>query len=627
MEFERPLTEFENQVLLGNCLVRLREIPDNTYDSCVTDVPYGLGNHEPTVEEIVAYLMGANLDTGGDFMGKDWEIPSVLVWREVYRVLKPGAHVLCFGGTRTWDLISLGARAAGFEYRDTIADEFPALQWVQGQGFPKSLNISKAIDRELGSDREVVGRVGNPEPQVIDRTALDYGGSTGKGKNGLKDGWEITKAGSDEAAKWDGWGTALKPSWEPILVFRKPVEGTVAGNVLTYGTGGMNIDATRVKHASKEDFDKHKAMVDRLKEQGGQLGNSWKNSSDLSGANEVKEGGRWPTNVLMSHAEGCVKASPEGTEDPEAWQCVEGCPIRAMDEQSGDQTGCGSSGPRPNTYERTDEQSTSFQPSQGTLYSDKGGASRFFPQFAPDGRWPANVVMTHGEGCRQVGTQKVKAPVINRFDTGMKPFGEGAGHPYTQTQTGDENGEELVPVWECAEGCPVKELDQQSGITTSGAMKREVEAYEGESTTGFLRGRSGPSNQHGDTGGASRFFPQFEGQEKVSVPFFYTGKASKKETTLDGLIDNKHPTKKPVALMRWLVRLVTPKGGITLDPYCGSGSTLHAAIEEDVRFTGIELDEESYKVASQRVAAVLVVATAKRRVEASFDAMMELPDD
>jgi len=154
--------DYENQVLHGACLDVLRELPDNTYDAVVTDPPYGLGTKEPTVEQIVSYLQGADLDTGGDFMGANWEIPSVPTWREIFRVLKPGGHVACFGGTRTWDLIALGARAAGFEFRDSLAGQFPALMWVHGQGFPKSLNISKAIDAKLGAEREVIGK--HPAP-------------------------------------------------------------------------------------------------------------------------------------------------------------------------------------------------------------------------------------------------------------------------------------------------------------------------------------------------------------------------------------------------------------------------------------------------------------------------------
>ena len=131
-----------NQILLGACEDLLKTFPDNFFDSIVTDPPYGLGTREPTAEDIRAYLEGGSLDTGGDFMGKEWEIPSVAVWRECYRVLKPGGYILSFGSTRTWDIMSVGIRAAGFTNRDTISSAFrsPALMWMHGQGFPKSLH-------------------------------------------------------------------------------------------------------------------------------------------------------------------------------------------------------------------------------------------------------------------------------------------------------------------------------------------------------------------------------------------------------------------------------------------------------------------------------------------------------
>ena len=276
---------FENQVLLGDCLEVLRKLPDATFDSCVVDPPYGLGD-EPTPEEIIAYLQGADLVTG-DFMNKDWDIPSVLVWREVLRILKPGGHVLSFGGTRTWDLISLGLRAAGFEKRDTIADDHPGLQWVQSQGMPKSTNISK----------------------------------------------QLQKLKHPQALEFAGLGTGLKPTWEPVLVFRRPLsEKNLALNVLKHGTGGLNIDATRVRHASPDDLAQHKAGVEAIKARGGSMADSWKNSSDLSGANEVTSAGRWPPNLLLTHAEGCNTGThpgnqhgdADGPETADAWQCVEG---------------------------------------------------------------------------------------------------------------------------------------------------------------------------------------------------------------------------------------------------------------------------------------------------------------
>jgi site-specific DNA-methyltransferase (adenine-specific) len=149
------MPSYLNVILLGDCLTILREIPGESVDAIVTDPPYGLGAKEPAIEAIIQYLQGGVLDTAGDFMGKDWQIPPVAVWRECFRVLKPGGHLLSFGGTRTFDLISLGIRAAGFENRDTLATMFGGvLSWIHGQGFPKSHSFLKTgilpeIERQL----------------------------------------------------------------------------------------------------------------------------------------------------------------------------------------------------------------------------------------------------------------------------------------------------------------------------------------------------------------------------------------------------------------------------------------------------------------------------------------------
>ena len=154
-----------NSILLGPCLDLLKTLPDNSVDALVTDPPYGLGTREPTAKDIVAYLSGGELDHGKDFMGRDWEIPSVAVWRQCLRVLKPGAYLFSFAGTRTWDLMSVGIRAAGFENRDTIASEFgpSVLQWLHGQGFPKSLNVSKALLKMAEAQLRASGFTGRVE--------------------------------------------------------------------------------------------------------------------------------------------------------------------------------------------------------------------------------------------------------------------------------------------------------------------------------------------------------------------------------------------------------------------------------------------------------------------------------
>ena len=193
----------------ADCLNALRNLPDNSVDSVVTDPPYGLS-----------------------FMGKKWDydVPSVDIWLECLRVLKPGGHLLSFAGSRTYHRIACAIEDAGFEIRDQI-------MWVYGSGFPKSLNIGKAIDKMQGNER----------------IEFDYVAPDGKKRWGGNtfsvgmppDGRGLNKKSIGNSG-WDGWGTALKPAHEPITVARKPVEGTVAENVLKWGTGAINIDGCRV---------------------------------------------------------------------------------------------------------------------------------------------------------------------------------------------------------------------------------------------------------------------------------------------------------------------------------------------------------------------------------------------
>lgn len=197
-----------NQVFHGDSAEVLRTFPDECLDACVSDPPYGLGTKEPTGPEIDAYVAGTSrLDTGGDFMGKSWDIPTVALWREVYRALKPGAVVMAFAGTRTLDLMAAGIEAAGFRYVGTLG-------WLHGQGFPKSLNVGKALDRMAGAEREVVGS--NPNHRPISGVAYE-GVYAGKNTGSPV----VTAPATPEAQRWDGWGTALKPAWEPVLVFTK----------------------------------------------------------------------------------------------------------------------------------------------------------------------------------------------------------------------------------------------------------------------------------------------------------------------------------------------------------------------------------------------------------------------
>src|SRR5690606_2065957 len=200
---------------------------------------------------------------------------------ECLRVLKPGGHLLAFGGTRTWHRLACAIEDAGFEVRDSIA-------WLYGSGFPKSLDVSKAIDDAAGAEREVVG----PSPFA----ARKPNGSAGRDSVGLSStpGSVITAPATPDAKRWQGWGTALKPAFEPIVVARKPLTGTVAQNVLQHGTGALNIDACRVAATDKAKF-----PAGVVSDTGSVYGNGAGLYADRPRGEDTSPAGRWPTNVVL----------------------------------------------------------------------------------------------------------------------------------------------------------------------------------------------------------------------------------------------------------------------------------------------------------------------------------------
>lgn len=348
----------------ADCLELMKGAPDNSVDAIVTDPPYGLA-----------------------FMGKKWDydVPSVEIWQECLRVLKPGGHLLSFGGTRTYHRMVVAIEDAGFEIRDQV-------QWIYGSGFPKSLDVSKAIDKAAGAEGEIIGK--NPafrERQLEHDTDWE---------TAMRPQFKRGPA-TDAAKQWQGWGTALKPANEPIVLARKPLsESTVATNVLKWGTGGINIDASRI------------------------------------GTNVSR--GRFPSNLLL-----------------------------------------------------------------------------------------------------------------------------------------DETAAEM--------------LDAQSGPCKTGGTVRNNNGYTEGRTSGDYKPNQTIHIDDSSTGrGASRFF--------------YVAKASKRERN-EGLDEkaNVHPTVKPLTLMRYLCRLITPPGGVVLDPFMGSGSTGVAALREGFSFIGIEREKEYFDIAEKRV--------------------------
>ena len=295
------------ELIQGDCLEKMKDIPDGSVDSIVTDPPYGL-----------------------EFMGKHWDkgVPGVEFWQEMIRVLKPGGYLLAFGGTRTYHRMAVAIEDAGFEIRDMI-------EWVYGSGFPKSLNIGKKIDQLQGNEREEIG---------VNPNARDGGGSVQivqKRKDDI-----LTKGTSE----WEGWGTALKPAHEPICMARKPLdEKTVAANVLKWGTGGINIDESRVKTSDKYSYPN------------GAGGNGFHGGvgrepdGSRTDATESNSLGRFPANLIHDNSEEVRECFPE-TKSPKSY-------IRKSDGFNDDIYGKGMG-------EESGKESLNF--------GDSGNASRFF---------------------------------------------------------------------------------------------------------------------------------------------------------------------------------------------------------------------------------------------------------
>jgi site-specific DNA-methyltransferase (adenine-specific) len=319
------MIELENAVVYhGSNLDVLPTLADNSVDAIVTDPPYELG-----------------------FMGKSWDSSgiaySVQLWAECLRVLKPGGHLLAFGGSRTWHRIAVAIEDAGFDVRDSIA-------WLYGSGFPKSMDISKAIDKAAGAEREVIGsKIASPKgiSAAESRTDSAAGAYGGEAKE-----IDITAPATDEAQQWAGWGTALKPAFEPIVVARKPLPkgSTVAANVLEWGVGGLNIDGSRIG-------------TETIVNQPGGIPNGAGNYvgtdkvRDRSGEPTVAQG-RWPANIILDEYTAGL-----------------------LDEQSGVSTSLSHNRPQATKWGFGVHQDNSkhydYETGQ-TGYGDTGGASRFF---------------------------------------------------------------------------------------------------------------------------------------------------------------------------------------------------------------------------------------------------------
>lgn len=498
-------------IITGDNLIVLKTFPDNHFDSVVTDPPYGLGK-EPDAEELMKDWLdhGFHEVSGSGFMGKEWDafVPQPIFWKEVFRVLKPGGHVLAFYGTRTYDWGVMAMRFAGFEIRDQIA-------WCYGSGFPKSHNISKAIDKLYGAERKISGTRVSAFGDSDESETEDGRNLWGKKSTKVVELKDI--AATEEAKQWEGWGSALKPANEPIVLARKPLEKglSIAENVLKWGVGGINIDGCRVSTENRT----YKGMS---------------------------------TNV------------PDGA---------------------------------------------------GTFRDDNWQPKEI--EVTVNGRFPANLILTHHPECECKGLKKVKAIKGGcKFKSAFFKSGESNFTP--NGGIGDENGEETVEDWNCHPDCPIKILDEQSGVLKSGKMKQRIEGGQYN-----VYGKMYPRDVEtiGDSGGASRFFyvakasksernkglEDFEAKQSVGggggIGDYLddVNSASGKYGSEKAPNKNFHPTVKPVKLMQYLVKMITPPNGIVLDPYCGSGTTGIACKLDKFQFVGIEQDAEYSKIAISRI--------------------------
>jgi DNA modification methylase len=469
------------------------------------------------------------------------------ILRECLRVLKPGAHGLVWAIPRTSHWTATALEDAGFEIRDVITHHF-------GSGFPKSLDVSKAIDKAAGAVREVVAKKrtasgGMEALNRINAESHDYRpDGYQKGENIL----DVTAPASPEAEQWSGWGTALKPATEHWILVRKPLgERNVAANVLEHGTGGINIDASRVAVDADDSIYAKNPHTD-----------------GTIGAKGIYNSGK-----------------PRGPQsDPRKRKGVVG-------------TDMGITNADVEKFQQAQRESTERMESLG--------------------RWPSNVLLSHAPECELVGTKRVKG-VTGSGDAGRNAgkvsnaYGTYAGDPDAPEVVGyvDEDGMETVEDWSCVEGCPVRLMDEQSGMRrdgVAGPRSSGIGSANAYSPSATNESGIGQAQGYGGEGGASRFFAAFH-------PFIYAPKASRadrnkglahKGMAVDlGLSEaflNKHPTVKNTALMAWLVKLITPPGGTVLDCFMGSGSTGVAAVDAGFSFVGIEREAESYEVARQRL--------------------------
>lgn len=770
----------------SDALDLLRSLPSESIDACVTDPPYGLADHAPATiaQALQAWVSGdrEHVPNGKGFMGREWDrfVPPPAVWDECLRVLKPGGHLLAFAGARTQDLMAMSIRLAGFEIRDGI-------DWIRGQAFPKSLDVSKAIDKAAGAERALIGigKAGSSSLERMRRVEMGYRQTL---TNVTPEAYPITAPASEDARRWSGWGTALKParepvvwaqkplnpvpvdwrlvahvhhalagllwlslspakraelgsrsrnpepheawcvsarvsavlatspdesavtgtysspalastcsnivrSWnailaalsaptsmfttstasstttalrtlnsllapitspttmpacgclhgglssaaesaasgssdawarwtatlsrsvpetategialaassalasiaadllsdpgaessadptattraagrvsparEPIVVARKPLSGTVAANVLAHGTGALNIDACRTEGRDRTDY----GLATATRTQGTTYG------APTAVADFDSSKGRWPTNVVLSHA-----ATPDGIHLC-GNECVDGCPVAELDRQSGataSRVGRPRAGASGNGWGMT---------ATGAEYDDAGGASRFFPVFRYEAKAPTAqrpTYWTHSCECEDPWPTPT---------TSHERATAATTAPADSSTSRSGNDTTAAP-------SPTGTMSTTATTTSSTTTRRTSNSSPRLSTSGSTPAAN-PATVNGGSPAASAapsspllpstgISAERDGRSTaVAGPVISPRWSATSACGRCGAPPRReaHATVKPLPLLRWLVRLVTPPGGVVLEPFAGSGTTAEACVLEGFRCIAVE---------------------------------------
>lgn len=428
----------------------LSELKENSIDSIITDPPYEL-----------------------NFMGKGWDNSGVAfqkeTWEHCFRVLKPGGYLLAFGGTRTYHRIACAIEDAGFEIRDCI-------MWLYGSGFPKSMNIGLAIDKKNGVESKIIGKVKGAGSVGKN----NVGNNTFVAKNQYDDGtYDLRKAQNE----WSGWGTCLKPAYEPIIIARKPFKTSLVDNVIEYGVGGLNIDECRIENTDDDMYDLQKRPISKGKEHNNLIKFTKSDGWDVK--HGVIESGRFPANVILTY-----------------------------DDTDKDEVCGGMPDTKSNGGKTTMSDFSKYNGSMMNTFNLKENSSRK----------DSNYIAPNDEGSAARYFYCAKASKKDR-DEGMDEFEE-------------------------------KQL--------------------------YYNDRRGNS------------FDIFVKRDENGIP-------------LNNKRKNIHPTVKPVELMQYLVRLVSPKGATILDCFMGSGSTGKAVMFENrernanYHFIGVEMTDEYLPICNARI--------------------------